>query len=242
MASTAWKADRGTTFYLAAAGVGVAATLAGFSTTYFMPVAGSRFDGPVVAHIHGWLFFAWIALVVAQPALVRRGKSRVHRKLGLVALPLALAMAASGIGVGVYAVRRDLAAGMGESAYSSLIGVVMAMSVFLAYVGIAVALRKRPDWHKRIMLLATVAILWPAWFRLRHIMPWIPKPDITLAVVVADALIVAAMLRDRLKFGRVHPAYLIFGLGLIAEHIAEVMLVDSAPWRAVAKAIYLAIA
>ena len=170
--------------------------------------------------------------------LVRRRNTRLHRKLGLIALPLAPAMAASGLGVGLYAVTRDLAAGVGEEAYSQLVGVASAMAIFVLYVAIALAMRKRPDWHKRMILLATVAILWPAWFRFRHLMPWVPRPDITLAIVVSDSLILIAMLRDKLKFGRVHPAYVIFGLLLIADHVGETLLYDSPAWRAAAQALY----
>jgi hypothetical protein len=155
---------------------------------------------------------------------------------------LAIAMALSGVAVVVYAVRRDLAAGIGDFAYSQLIGVLASMTIFVGYVAAALWTRKQPDWHKRMILLATIAVLWPAWFRLRHLMPWLPRPDILLAVIASDSLIVVAMIRDRLKFGHIHPAYWIFGLGLIAEHVVEVMLFDTPLWRATARAIYTTIA
>lgn len=220
------------------AAVAIAAVATGFSTTYFIPIAGGTFAGPPVAHVHGLLFMVWIGLLLVQPMLVRHGRSGLHRKLGLIALPLAVAMAASGLGVGTFAVSRDLAAGGGDVAYSQLIGVVAAMTFFVAYVSIALATRRKPDWHKRMMLLATIAILWPAWFRFRHLLPFVPRPDIILGVVVSDSLIVVAMVRDRLKFDRIHPAYLIFGSLLIAEHVGEIFLFDTPPWRAAAAAIY----
>jgi hypothetical protein len=242
MAAAVFKSDRGSLFYSAMAFLAVAAVLVGFSTTYFGPVAWGQFDGPVIAHVHGGLFFAWIALVTLQPLLIRTGRWHLHRKLGLVALPLAVAMAMSGTGVGLYAVRRDLAAGAGDIAYSSLIGVLIAMILFVAFVAAAILLRKRPAWHKRMILLATIAILWPAWFRFRHLIPWVPRPDIWFAVVLSDSLILVAAVRDKVLFGRVHPAYGIFGSALVADHISEVLLFDSPPWRAAAKAIYSALA
>ena len=241
MTANRWKADRGTAFYAIMAGVAALAAAAGFSTTYLMPLAGARFDGPWIAHVHGILFFAWVLLFVAQTSLVRRGNVQLHRRLGLCALPLALAMALSGVGVGLYAVRRDLAAGQGDFAHSQLIGVLTTMTILVAFVAVALWKRRQPDWHKRMILLATIAMLWPAWFRFRHFMPWVPRPDILLAVVLADSLIVVAMIRDRLRFGQVHPAYWIFGLGLIAEHVGEILLFDTPPWRAAAGAIYAAI-
>lgn len=93
-----------------------------------------------------------------------------------------------------------------------------------------------------MMLLATIAILWPAWFRFRHLLPFVPHPDIVLGIVVSDTLILIAMVRDRVKFGRVHPAYLIFGLALVVEHVAEAVFFDMAAWRVAAMAIYRVLA
>jgi uncharacterized membrane protein YozB (DUF420 family) len=236
------KADRGSSFYLGMACVAAAAAAVGFSTTYFIPLATGRFAGPWIAHVHGLLFIIWVLLLVVQTSLIRRRNTRLHRRIGACALPLAILMALSGVGVGIHAVRRDLAAGIGDFAYSQLPGVLAAMTIFVFYVGLALWTRKRPDWHKRMILLATITVLWPAWFRFRHLMPWLPRPDILLAVIASDSLIVIAMIRDRLKFGHVHPAYWIFGLGLIAEHVTEVMLFDTPMWRATARAFYTAIA
>ena len=47
-----------------------------------------------------------------------------------------------------------------------------------------------------------------------------------------------AALRDRLRFGRIHPAWLIFGSLLIVDHVAETLAYDSAAWRAVARAMF----
>jgi hypothetical protein len=238
MAASPWKVDRKSPFYIIMGITAAVAAVAGFSTTYLLPVAGAQFRGPWVAHVHGLLFFAWVALAVLQPVLVYRGSTLLHRRIGIAALPLALAMAVSGVGVGLYAVRRDLEAGVGAFAYSTLPGVLCAMVIFVAFVAAAVALRKKPDWHKRLIVLATIAVLWPAWFRFRHFMPWVPRPEIFLALVLADSLVVVAMVRDRLKFGQVHPAYWIFGVGLIAEHVAEAVLFDTPGWRSFAQAAY----
>ena len=238
MAGDLWKADRGSAFYLGFALVAALAALIGFSTTYFLPMAGGRFAGPAIAHLHGLLFFTWIALLIAQAWLARARRMRLHQRLGLAVLPLAAAMAVTGLGIGMFAVRRDLAAGGGDAAYSQLVGVVTGMLFLLIFVGIAWATRRRPAWHKRMILLATVAVLWPAWFRWRHLLPGLPRPDIWLGVVVSDSLILIAALRDQARFGRVHPAYLACGSLLIAEHVAEIIWFDSPGWRSLAKAMF----
>ena len=238
MARQIWTGDRGTRFYTGFALMAALAALVGFSTTYFMPIARGAFGGPVIAHVHGLLFFGWIALFFGQAVMARSGRMRWHRRIGWAALPLALLMAASGIGVCMFAVRRDLALGAGNFAYSQLVGVVTAMSLLPLFVAAALSLRQRPDWHKRLMVLAMIAVLWPAWFRWRHLMPWVPRPDIWLAIVLADSLILIAMIRDHWRFGRVHPAYAVFGTLLIAEHVAEALLFDTQAWRHLARTMF----
>ena len=238
MAANIWKADRGTFFYVAFAWVAIVAAVAGFSTTYWMPMARRTFAGPAIAHIHGLFLASWIALLTAQVHFARAKKIRVHQRLGNLSLPLALAMTLSGYAIGMFATRRDVANRVGDFPYSGLIGTVSGMTILLAFVGAAYATRKRPDWHKRFMLLATVAVLWPAWFRWRHFMPWVPWPDFWLGFVVSDSLIVIAAVRDRLKFGRVHPVYAWFGSALMAEQLFEILAFDSGPWRVVAKNLF----
>jgi hypothetical protein len=225
-------------FYVAMAGLCLAVALIGFAGTFFAPVAQGRFQAPTVIFVHGGLFFAWVILFVVQPSLIRAQAYGVHKMLGAAGAVMALAMAASGIGVGLYAAERDFAAGGGETAISSLLGICTAMAMFVLLVGAGVALRGRPETHKRLMLLATLAVLWPAWFRFRHYFPAVPHPEFWFAVVAADSLIVACMIRDRLVTGRVHPVFLWVGSAIIADHLLEVMLFDNPAWRVAARALF----
>ena len=59
-----------------------------------------------------------------------------------------------------------------------------------------------------------------------------------MSLIAADLPILIAMARDRIRFGRVHPAYLTAGLGLIAEQTFETFAFDSPGWRAVAQWLY----
>ena len=109
---------------------------------------------------------------------------------------------------------------------------------FTALVAAGLLNRHRPEVHKRLMLLATLLVLWPAWFRFRHFFPSVPRPDQWFGVVCADGLILLAMLRDRLVLGRVHPVYLWVGTVVIVETATEALLFDSAGWRVVAWAVW----
>jgi hypothetical protein len=136
--------------------------------------------------------------------------------------------------VGVYALKRDLALGAGQIAISSLLGAFTGPLIFAILVGAAIVYRRRPEFHKRLMLLAMIAIIWPAFFRFRHYFPSVAYPEVVFAVILPDCMILLAMLWEKLTIGRVHVVYLTLGLGLIAENVAEVYFFDSSGWRVLA--------
>lgn len=218
-----WQKDRQTAFYRVAALAALAVAAAGFFLTYLQPMAAGTFTGPRMAHLHGALLAGWLLLVAVQSWLLSG-----HRKLGWAALVLAPAIAASTIAIGVEATGRDLASGLP----TGMAGNVTAPLVFCALVGAAIWLRRQPQWHKRLILLATMVILWPAWFRWRHFLPWMPQPDVTLGLLVANAPLAIAMLRDRWCFGRVHPAYWFAGVPLFLWQAFEVAAFGTPAWTA----------
>ncbi|NND50323.1 MAG: hypothetical protein HKN60_08725 [Rhizobiales bacterium] len=216
-----WVKDRARPFYLAVGVFGLLVVAFGFGVTYAAPMFRRTFTAPWFVHVHGASALSWILLLIAQSTLVRMRKSSLHRSLGRAALPLAFLVWASGIATAVWASERDFAA-LGTIATSSLAGTVSGLSLYLLIVGWALVIRRRPDWHKRLMLLATIQVLWPAFFRLRHWLPMVPDPDIWFALVFPYSLIVLAALRDLWRWRKIHPVWLFVGPALIIEQCLEV--------------------
>ena len=181
-------------FYVGMALTGLAVVLLGFSRTYLAPMAQGDFQAAGVVHLHGALAFGWVLLFVLQPGLIRAERYGVHMRTGLLGLGLATATAITAVPVALLAVARDLASGFGAGAVSSLPGVLTSMAIFLGLVlaGAWAAFRGRGAVHKRLMLLATIVVLWPAWFRLRHWLPGVPHPQFWLGVVAADSLLASS--------------------------------------------------
>lgn len=232
-----WARDRSNSFYLGFGLFALAVVLIGFSTTYIIPMARRSFSAPWVVHLHGASAFSWVILLILQAVLVRQRRTPLHRYVGRAGIPLALMVWASGIATAVWAAKRDLPE-LGTAATSSMAGTATGLSLYLLLVIAAVAARRRPDWHKRLLVLATIQVLWPAFFRFRHLLPMVPDPDIWLALVLAYMPAVVAALRDRLRYGQIHPAWLFVAPALVLEQSAEFVFFDQGPLRSFGQWLY----
>jgi hypothetical protein len=237
VARTYPRGRTGSRVYVGFALLVLASALIGFFTTYLRPMWRSEFHGPWQAHAHGALLAAWLLVFLAQALLVRARRVAVHRTLGWAGVALVPLVALSTMAMGVHAMHRDLAAGLGDIATSTLVGTITSPLIFAALVAGAVANRRRPDVHKRLMLLALLAITWPAFFRFRHYFPSVPRPEVWFGLVLPQLLVLLAMLHDKLRLGYVHRVYLTVGLAFMAEAALETWLFDSPAWRVLARAV-----
>lgn len=218
--------------------VGLLAVLIGFAKTFIIPVANNEFKAPLIIHIHGAFAFAWIMLFLVQTSLIHFHKYHIHLVLGFTGLFIAAGVLITMIPAGAHVVTRELNQGVGETAYSSLLGVITSGLLFFSLVIAGVLKRNNSAAHKRLMLLATIVVLWPAWFRFRHYFPSVPRPEIWFALVLADSLIIVAWIWDKLKNGKIHPVLLYVGLFIILEQSFEVWVYDGPVWRSIAMWIY----
>lgn len=224
--------------YLLIAIIGFVAVHIGFATTFLIPVTEGTFEAPVIIYIHGMVAFAWILLFLVQTFLIHRRNYKLHMTLGFSGVAIALATAITMIPAAMFGVEQELKEGLGQTAISGIVGNCTSAIMFLALAISGIVYRKQPAIHKRLLLLATIVVLWPAWFRFRHYFPSIERPDIWFAVVVADSLIILAWIWEKYTLGRIHPVLKYGGIFIIAEHVFEVIMFDTPGWRIIANAIY----
>lgn len=212
----------------------LAIALAGFSTTLFIPLARGSFAAPVMVQVHGVLMFCWLLLLIGQTALVSSGNTAVHRRLGWLGAALAAAIVPSGVVAGVYATRRDLATTEATWPYGAFVNIVIEMAVFGILVAAAIAQRRQPQRHKRLLILVTISALGPAWFRFRHFMPLVPNPIVTFSLV-ADSVLLVLIAREWLTERRVHPVFAWAGGAMVAVHLVELAAAESPLWTGIAR-------
>ncbi len=238
---TTRRKTRKNSFYLLMGILGLIAVFLGFLTTYIVPSVKGSFKAPLVIHIHGALALGWISLLFIQAMTIKFNRFPLHKTLGVCGAFIALGIIGTMLPVGLVQVERELSLGLGATAISSLVGLSATALIFGGFVILGFVYRRKPAFHKRFMLLATIVLLWPAWFRFRHYFPSVPRPDIWFGVVLADSLIILAWIADKVTYGKIHPALLYGGLFIILENTLEVLMFDSSPWRTVSQAIYHAI-
>lgn len=225
------KRKKRTIFFVVMGVIGMLAIHIGFATTYIIPVAEGNFKAPLSIYIHGAFTFLWVLFFLLQSILIQIRKVRFHRKLGIATMLIAMGAAITTPVVGIFSVEKELAAGLGGTSYSLLFGTFSTPIMFLSFVIAGYIYRHRIQSHKRLMLLATIIILWPAWFRFRHYFPSVPRPDIWFGIVLADSLIIIAWIWDRFANGRIHRALLYGGILIIAENAFEAWQFDNTWWR-----------
>jgi hypothetical protein len=192
-------------FFLAVA-IGLAVVVfVGFSRTYYLKGLFGAKQLPLYLHIHGAVMTAWYALFIVQVRLVATRRVQLHRKLGIAGVFLAAIVAVLGTVVSLGLARRRLHAHPDSAAGPFLLGLqlVPIVLVFVILMCLAVAMRRRPDYHKRFMTLAMLTVIGPAVVRL----PGIDDQNIPAAIVVNILLVLICAVADAIRNRRLHPAF-----------------------------------
>ena len=211
--------------------------LAVFIVLGFLQFALRGFVDPVAApfwvHVHGVAMLAWLALLIAQPALVTQGNLARHRQLGRIGRLLAIFITCLGIFTGVASLVLNRFPPFFTPPYFLALTVIESLA-FGAMVAWAVRRRRATDWHRRLMIGATIVILEPALGRLLPMPLMIGWSDIPVGLVQLGVVGIVA-LYDRRTLGRVHPATKAIAAIVIAVRATIYLLAMTPPVIALAE-------
>jgi hypothetical protein len=208
----------------------------GFARTYYLRALVDAPSPPLptltpLLHLHGVLFSAWVVLLFAQSRLVAAGRIDLHRRLGIAGAALAVLMIVVGTLTALQGVLRGVSPG-GIDPRRFLAVPLFALLVFGLLLFAGIRARRDPQSHKRLVLLATVALLPPALAR------WVIVylglgPPVVLALSTLFVLPLVAW--DLRTLGRLHPATLWGGLLVIASGPLRLAVAFTDGWLAFAE-------
>lgn len=189
-------------FYFCMSLVFAALVLLGFSRTVNVALFHANPPRPFLLWMHGAAFSTWIVFFIAQSSLVRVRKVSVHRALGWFGAALASVMVVLGVVIAVVMTRFDISVLHQQGVDSFLMVPFGDMAIFGTCIGLAVYWRKKPEYHRRLLFIATCHLMDAAVGRFDFIF------NHSLFYAALDCLIVLGMVRDRVVDGRIHKVYL----------------------------------
>jgi hypothetical protein len=188
-------------FYLSMSLVMAALVVWGFSHTVDANLIHASPPRPLLLWIHGAVFSTWMIFFILQSALVRVRRVSVHRFLGWFGAGLATVMVSLGFTIAVIMARFDTVVLHQQGADAFLSIPFTDMIVFGPCIAAALLWRKKPEYHRRLIFIATCQLMDAAIGRFDF---WFNH---SIFYVGLDFLIVLGMVRDWLADGRIHKVY-----------------------------------
>ena len=215
-------------FYFSMSLVIAAVVVYGFSHTIDINLIHPPYPRPLILYFHGAIFSAWVVLLMIQSALIRTRNVKLHRKLGWGGAGLGMAIPIVGIPTGIAMAKFNTLHGATDAA-EFLIVPFFDMIVFSIVFGLAILWRTAPEFHRRLMLVASCALTVAAFNRFS-----IATQNWGYAGV--DALILLGVARDVIVTHRVHVVYLYALPALIVGQVItmQVFLNSWPPWLTIA--------
>jgi hypothetical protein len=199
---------------------------------------------PWIIHVHAAVYVGWLALLIAQTLLAARGEIATHRRVGnfgiaygalvwILGLIVSVAMPVINVRSGLWRV---------EQGEQFLATPLVDMVLFGGFFGAAIVYRRKPEIHKRLIILATVAVMFAAVGRaFTNVGFLLGDPEAPLGGIPARLLlwyspVLIAMAHDLVTRRRIHPVYVI-GVVVMAVAFLRFPYSQTDQWHGIARTI-----
>jgi uncharacterized membrane protein len=232
------KSDRN--FFLIFLAVCWLGVLMGFQPAVAKRLAGHPdYPAPLILQVHALAFSAWLLLLTAQIGLIRARRPQLHMRLGLVAVGLIPLMAVSAFFSEIYS-QRFRTADPDERAF--FIIAIFYVIAFTSLASAAIAARKNPSAHKRLILLATTIIVGAAYGRwwgtgLYNLFGDGYGGMLVYTYAGTNLILFGALGYDLWSRGRLHKVYEIGVPLILLGEIATTIIYHSPRWVPIARMI-----
>jgi hypothetical protein len=175
----------------------------GFSRTVNANLIHPALPRPFLLYIHAAVFSGWVVFFILQSTLVRTRNVGWHRRIGWFGVALGVAIPVLGVSTAITMARFNTLHLHSTSAAADLMIPLFDMVAFTSTFALAIFWRKRPEFHRRLMLVATCALTAAAFGRFP---PQLLPPVVFYAGV--DLLILLGVARDLIVNRSIHQVYI----------------------------------
>jgi hypothetical protein len=217
--------------YTWAALVALLFVFAGFAPTYYLKGAFGTPELSTIKHVHGLVMTAWFVFFFVQVRLVATGNTLTHRKVGVIGVVLALMVVTAGMMTAIASARAGVTPLPSIPPLVFLVMPIGELVIFVTLFTAAIVMRKRSPYHKRFMLLASIAMLTPAMARL----PFVRDGGPPAFFGVTDLIILGCIAFDTVKNRRVHPAFIVGFVIVVVGQLGRLFVARTPEWMTFAK-------
>jgi hypothetical protein len=219
-------------FYFAMSLLFAAIVVWGFSQTVNQNLFHPPLPRPVLLWIHAAAFSAWVVFYIFQSGLVRTHNVKWHRFFGWFGVALGVAMVVLGFTISIIMGHFDVVV-LHQPDPAFLAIPFSDMLFFGTLFALAIYSRRKPEFHRRLMFLATCVLMDAAFGRFLYIF------NHSLFHLCLDAVMLLGVARDLVVNRSVHKVYRIAIPLLCAAQLVVLYLWRGGPawWLGTTKAI-----
>lgn len=215
-------------FFLSMVVALVAIVFVGFSSTFYLAGLYHAHLASPILYVHGTLNSLWMILLLVEALLASSKKLALHRTLGTAGMALVALMFITGVLVTADQARRH--AFLGWAGMSEEIFAMIEICNFGVLAGAAFLVRRHPAAHKRLILLATIAMM-PGAFA-RFPVELLQTNTLVLAFCVG-LLLIPMWIYDLWSTHRIHPTTGAVGIWLFAYPFFAIHIGNLKAWHIV---------
>jgi hypothetical protein len=224
-------------FFLALLILSWVGIIGGFGLDMADHIRQSTYTYPLIVHLHAFFFVGWLVLLTTQMMLVRGKRLHLHRRLGMAMAWLIPVMVVVALAT-AWTVQRQVALLPGPQDPQFISINLTDMLGFATLAGAAIALRRDPSAHKRLMLLSLFLLSTAGFARLWVLTIGFAGTDHFWGFFIAYNLggdIAIALLGgyDLLTRGRLHPAWVLGAGWILVNEFAAAWLYFSPGWKSI---------
>jgi hypothetical protein len=213
-------------FYFSMSLLIAAITVYGFSRTIDHNLIHAAPVRPWILYLHATIFSGWVVFFIVQSSLVRTRNVKVHRRLGWFGVGLGVVIPFLAVSTAISMARFSIHNFHSHFVAPFLIVQFCDVTSFTVPFALAIYWRRKPEFHRRLILIAACALTGAAFGRF-------PASVLPFAwfYIGVDLLVFLGLLRDLIVTRRVHPVYLYaLPLLIVGQTFAMRTFLTGASW------------